>query len=142
MDISEIDSAFTEDTEPEDKYLIELLKRAYKGEILCTMATADLSAIEPFSDYRPTISNEYRSYFKNKAQEGLPSALHVYAKHGKLIMSDDYSALAMHKELSLPQANCIVIGDTPEIKGVTYHGDPFQLPPPIVKVLDEPELNT
>lgn len=126
---------FTDETEPQDKHLTELLRQAYTGKILCTMAIAELAAIQPFSDYQPTISDEYRTYFKQKAQNDVPPSLYVYSKGGKLIMSDDYMSFALYKELGFPKAVCTVIGDTPEIEGVIYHGEPFVLPPPSVEEL-------
>lgn len=137
MDITKIDSGFTDDTEPEDEHLIALLKRAYKGEILCTLAIADFATIKPFSDYMPSISDKYRSYFTKKAQGGTPPILNVYAENSELIMSDDYKAFAMYKELGFQQAMCVVIGETPAIEGVEYQGDPFRLPPPSIEVLPE-----
>ncbi len=131
MDISQISNAdFTEDTEPRDDRLMELLTQAYKGEILCTMAIANIEVIQPFSAFKPTISKEYRTYFTKKAQGGLPPALHVYAKDGKLIMSDDYGSFSLYQELKMPQAVCIVIGETPDIVGIEYTGEQFRLPLP------------
>ena len=53
MKISDISNAdFTEDTEPRDDYLIELLKQAYTGKITCRMALADMSAIKPLCKRR------------------------------------------------------------------------------------------
>jgi len=136
MKISDISNAdFTEDTEPRDDYLIELLKQAYTGKITCRMALADMSVIKPFSDYKPTVHEDYRKYFTIKARDDVPPGLQVYAKDGKLIMSDDYNAFAMYNELGFERAVCIVLGDTPEIDGVEYHGDPFIMPPPAVEEL-------
>lgn len=135
MDINDIKSDFTDKTEPQDKDLSTLLRKAYSGKIHCTMAIADLSTIEPFSDYKPLVSDDYRTYFKQQAQNDVPPSLYVYAKDRKLIMSDDYAAFAMYKELGFPKVICTVIGETPEIEGVTYHGSPFVLPPPSVQEL-------
>ncbi|MDQ5969962.1 MAG: hypothetical protein QG593_479, partial [Patescibacteria group bacterium] len=90
MKLSDIKNAdFTEDTEPKDDHLIEILGKAYKGDILCTMAMAEMDAIKPFSDFKPTVSDQYRAYFESKARDDVPPAMHVYAKDGKLVMSDD-----------------------------------------------------
>ena len=135
MNIAKINADFTEDTEPRDDHFIELLKRAYKGDVLCTMAKAEMDAIEPSSGFEPVISAQYRAYFESKARDDVPPALHVYAKNGKLIMSNDYNAYTMYGELGFHRAVCIVLGDTTEIEGVEYHGDPFVLPPPSVEEL-------
>lgn len=136
MKLSDITNAdFTEDTEPRDDHLIELLKQAYTGKITCTMAMAEINAIKPFSDFKPTISDQYRAYFESKARDDVPPSLHVYAKDGMLIMSDDYNAFAMYNELGFERAVCIVLGETPEIDGVEYHGEPFIMPPPTVEEL-------
>jgi hypothetical protein len=134
MDISQINADFTEDTEPRDEHLIELLGQAYKGEITCMMALSNLAAIQPYSEYKPTINEGYRANFVKKAQDGMPPALYVYAKDGKLIMSDDYSSFTLYHEYDMKKAICIVIGDAPTIEGVEYHGEPFILPLPSVEV--------
>jgi hypothetical protein len=130
MDTPQINSSLTENIEPKDEKLIALLKKAYKGEVYCRMAVADMSVIQPFSDYQVTISDEYRNYFKEQSMDdgGSPPSLCVYAQDGKLIMSDDYSAYAMYKELKKPKAICMVVGDTPPMNGVVYHGEYFKLP--------------
>lgn len=136
MKLSDITNAdFTEDTEPRDDHFIELLKQAYKSDVLCTMAMAEMDAIKPFSDFKPVISDQYRAYFESKARDDVPPALHVYAKDGKFIMSDDYNAYTMYNELGFHKAVCIVFGDTPNIEGVEYHGDPFVMSPPTVEEL-------
>ena len=136
MKLSDIKNAdFTDDTEPRDARLIELLKKAYTGEITCQMAMAEMDAIKPYSDYKPDINPQYRAYFEAKARDDVPPALHTYAKDGKLIMSDDYNAYFMYNELGFHKAVCIVVGDTPDIDGVEYHGDPFVMPPPTVEEL-------
>ena len=138
MDISQIKNAdFTEDTEPRDEQLTGLLGQAYKGEITCMMALADITAILPYSDYKPTISEGYRASFVKKAQDGMPPALYVYAKDGKLIMSDDYSSFALYHEYDMKKAICVVIGEAPTIEGVEYHGEPFILPLPTIEVLPD-----
>ena len=135
MDITKINSDFTEDTEPRDDHLVELLKQVYTGDILCTMAMAEMDAIKPFSDFKPTVSDQFRTYFESKARDDVPPPLHVYAKNSKLILSDDYNAYTMYNELGFHRAVCIVFGDTPAIEGVDYHGDPFVMPPPTVEEL-------
>src|SRR6266536_268115 len=105
MDISKIkNTKFTDNTEPKDEKLIGLLKQAYRGEITCTMAIAKLSALRPYSDYEPTVSDDYRKYFTEKANDGSPPTLYVYAEDGKLIMSDDYNAFTLYEELNMPEA--------------------------------------
>ena len=132
MDISQINSDFTEDTEPKDDKLMGLLKKAYMGEILCTMALAKFETIKPFSDYKPTISDAYRNDFVQQTKDGIPSPMYVYAEDGKLIMSDDYLTYYLYKELNMSDVICIVIGETPQIDGVIYHGDPYKLPLPSI----------
>lgn len=131
MDISQINSNFGPATEPRDDTLMDLLRRAYAGEIPAIMAIADMRMIVPFSDFRPAISAEYRQFFNEKLQVGTPPGLYVYVRDGKLIMSDDYNAYYMYRQLNLPKARCVVIGDSPPIIGVEYSSSgPFRLPIP------------
>lgn len=133
MDISQISADFTDETEPRDEHLIELLGQAYRGEITCMMALANLEAIEPYSDFKPKVHEDYRARFIKRAQDGMPPALHVYAEDGKLIMSDDYNAFALYREYDMKKAICIVIGEAPALEGVEYHGEPFILPLPTLE---------
>ncbi len=136
MDIADLPPVeFNEDTEPRDDRLLELLDMAYRGQITCTMAVADMGVIVPFSDFRPTVSDSYRAHFVQQLSEQSPPALYVYAQDGKLIMSDDYSAYSLYLEYGLEHALCVVIGETPPIDGVHYQGEPFVLPLPSVEVL-------
>jgi len=134
MKLSDISNAdFTEDTEPRDDDFIELLQQAYTAKITCTMAMAEMDVIMPFSEFKPEVSEQYRKYFTEKAKNDVPPPLHTYHKNGKLIMSDDYNAYFMYKELGFHKAVCIVIGEVPDIKGVEYFDDPFIMPPPSVQ---------
>jgi len=139
MDISQINSGFSEDTEPCDDKLMGLLKQAYAGDILCTMAIADIDLIQPFADYHPKIDERYYNYMKRKFtdKDETPPALFVYFSKGKLIMSDNYVAYWLYKELNYSEAICVVVGDARKIEGVTYQGEPFKLPPPTFEELSE-----
>lgn len=135
MDISQIKSGFSEDTEPCDNKLMELLKQAYTGDVLCIMAIADIDLIQPFSGYHPKMDKQYYEYMKKKFtnKDETPPALFVYFDEGKLVMSDNYVAYWLYKELNYSEALCVVVGDSPEIEGVTYQGEPFKLPPPTLE---------
>lgn len=138
MNISDIPNVgFSENTEPMDEHLMELLKQAYTGKITCRMAIAKFETIEPFSDYEPDISDQDRIHFVTQTNKSSPPPLYVYARDGKLIMSDDYASYHMYKEYELPEAVCVVIGDTPEIAGVAYKSEPFILPPPTIEEIQE-----
>ena len=104
------------------------MTQAFRDEIQCTTAYVSLDAIEPFSDFVPTITKGYRDYFNEELSKDTPIPLWVYAKAGKLIMSDHYYAYTMYKELKLELANCLVLGDTPKIKGVFY-GESYYMGP-------------
>jgi hypothetical protein len=128
MDISQIDLSNLKSESPRDDHLIDLMTQAFRDEIQCTIAYASLDAIEPFSDFVPTISKDYRDFFNEELSKDTPPPLWVYAKAGKLIMSDHYYAYTMYKELKLELANCLVLGDTPKIKGVFY-GESYYMGP-------------
>jgi hypothetical protein len=136
MDISNNKYDFTEDTEPQDNHLIELLDKAYRGNILCRYALIDIEKIKPYSDYKP----EAREYFKynlvKRLRNGDPIPLYVYAQNDHFIMSDDYNSYYIYKEISEEQILCIVIGDTPDIDGVQYLDSPFKLSEPSYDVVD------
>jgi hypothetical protein len=138
MNISDINTDFTEGTEPRDEHLLDLLKKAYSEEISCRYAMADMSIIKPYSNFVPDIRESFRLEFRALLEDGAPPALHVYAQDEALIMSDDYNSYWMYKELGLEQAICIVIGNTPALAGVEYYGGPFHLSKPEIKIVDAP----
>ena len=135
INLSQINSDFTDNTEPKDEHLIELLKQAYKGEILCRMAIVNIALVKPFSDYKPTISEPFRKHFIERTKTALPPPVHVYEQDGKFIMSDDYNAYHLYLEHNLPEVVCVILGDATITEGVEYVGDPFVLPPPKVEAV-------
>jgi hypothetical protein len=137
ISLSDITNAdFSETTEPRDDYLIELLGRAYRGEIDCYIAVIKLEAIKPFSDYKPTISNDYRNHFNKKYKQGSPPQLYVYEKDGEIIMSDDYNSYFLYKELGAEEAVCVAIGPIDNVPGVLMVGKPFKLPKPTAEMIE------
>lgn len=134
MNISQINTTFPPDM-PQDPHLMGLLKQAYQGEILCTMAVAKMEVIKPFSDYVPIITKAYKNHFNQSLVQNKPPVLYVYVQDDNLIMSDDYAAYAMYLQLGLSSAKCVVIGDTPVIDGIGYVGEPFKLQPPTLEAL-------
>jgi len=136
IDASKIKTDFGENDEIKDEYLMELFGKAYKGEIMCRMANIKMEAIEPSTQYRPEASEEFRNHFLKKAKEGKSIPMFVYQKDGKFMMSDDYNSYYMYKELNSDIVPCIAIGDVKDMKAVINIGEPFQLEPPTVQVIN------
>jgi len=136
IDISKIETDFGKNDELRDKYLGELLDKAYGGKIMCRKANIKMETIKPFTDYRPEISDEFRKYFLEKAKKGRFLPILVYQKSGKFIMSDDYNAYYMYKELEINTVPCVVIGNVEDMKAVVSIGEPFQLETPKIEVIN------
>ena len=65
VNISDIQNAgFSDDTEPKDDQLMDLLKLAYTKKIYCRTVIVAIENVVPFSDYEPSISEYYAQYFK------------------------------------------------------------------------------
>lgn len=135
MDISKIDTSFGGDHEPQDEYLTELLSKAYKGTIDCRKAVIKLDHIKPFSDFKPAITEAYSKRFLDSYKEMSPPDLLVYEKDGVFIMSDDYNAYFMYKEIEAVHAICTVIGETTITEGAEY-GQPFKMQMPTLETTD------
>lgn len=125
VDISNIHTSFGGDNEPKDPKLLELLAQAYKGEIDCRRAVVKTELIKPFSDFKPDITQEFREYFTKAFNEMKQPELYVYQAADKFIMSDDYRAYYMYKELNSPIAICTVIGPS-TITGDVDYGPSFK----------------
>lgn len=136
MDISKIKVKFGGKNEPKDKKLLELLKRAYKGELLVRVALIKTEGIKPFSDFKPEISEEFRNNFDYKEKQGNPSLIYVYPSNEIFIMSDDYRSYYLYKEKNYPKIICVLLGDA-ESEYIIEKSEPFKLPPPKVEVLDK-----
>ena len=134
--ISDIKVHFGGVNAPKDNQLIELLKDAYTGTLLVCTAIIKIDGIKPFSDFRPTISNEFRSYFENIEKEGTPPPLYVYPQNKLFIMSDDYNSYYLYVEKGYSSAVCIVLG---EATGgfVIKKSEPFRLPTPTAVVISK-----
>lgn len=135
MDISKLDTGFGGDNEPQDEHLSELLGKAYRGEIDCRKAIINMDIIRPYSSYRPTISNDYTKRFLEAYKTNAPPDLYVYERDGVFIMSDDYNAYFMYKEVESTHAICTVIGDAKVTEGVEY-GKPFKLQMPTIEAIE------
>ena len=135
IDLSKLDTSFGEDNEPQDEKLMTLLKQAYQKKIYCRKAIINLALIEPFSDYQPKITAEYRAYFLKKYLDTKPPELFVYQdpKSDKFIMSDDYSAYYMYKEVQAITAICVIIGEYKDNQDVTA-GEKYYLDLPVIEI--------
>lgn len=122
---------------PIDDKLKEFLKGAYLGKFLCHTALILVEGIQPFSDYKPGISKEFRDYFHYRLASGFPSTLYVYQEGEKFIMSDDYLAYYQYLEDGLKEVPCTVLGD-PIGKYVSKKGKPFKLDPAADPIYIEP----
>jgi len=127
------DADFNDRTEPKVDHLIDLLSKAYRGKIFCRKAVIPMELIQPFSDYVPSIGDDYMKYFLKKYEAMDPPELLVYQKGNKFIMSDDYNAYHIYKEIEAIHAICTVIGETTITEGVEY-GEPFKLQMPTIEV--------
>ena len=135
IDINQIDTSFGGVNEPEDAKLMEILRKAYRGEIDCHNAVVPIELIKPFSEFKPDITEGYREYFKKNYEDMAPPPLYVYADGGKFVMSDDYMAYEMYKELAAPIVLCVILGDSPEHEGV-QKGPGYKMPAPTVDIIE------
>ena len=135
---SDIKIEFGGKNPPKDNYMMELLGKAYKGELLCRMAAIKTEGIVPFSDYKPEIADWYRKEFEKNISEGSFCEIFVYPKDGMFVMSDDYSSYYLHIEKGDTEILCVVIGEAEGVY-VTLKGEPFRLPLPTVKVVNNNE---
>ncbi len=134
IDISKINVRFGNGNELEDKYFSGLLGKAYRREVACHNATIPMVNIIPFSDYTPERNDKYRDRFNKKYRANRPPALYVYEKSGHFVMSDDYNAYFMYKEVKATLAICVVVGPHTITEGVEY-GPAFHLKLPTFKVV-------
>mgnify|MGYP001563547206 CR=1 FL=1 len=136
MDISKIKVKFGGKNEPKDEKLIELLMKAYSGELFVRVALIKIEGIKPFSDFQPDISPEFRIGFENKEKQNKPPPIYVYPSTEYFVMSDDYRTYYMYKEKRYSKIMCILLGDS-ESEFIIEKSKPFILPPLKVKVIDK-----
>lgn len=138
VNISDIKNAdFTDDTEPRDDRLMELLKLAYTKKIYCRIAIIPFENIVPFSNFEPNINENYVNYFKDKYKTGRPPSVLVYQRDdGKFVMSDDYSAYLMYKQLNSDKVVCQVLDAETVPEGVVEASEPYYLETPTVEQIN------
>lgn len=129
VDVSDIKVEFGGDSEPEDKKLTGLFKKAYRGEVLVCTALIKTEGIKTFSTFKPNISDEFRAYFEEQEKQELPPPLYVYPEGEFFIMSDDYNTYYLYKEKGYKEIMCVVLGEA-ESEYVIEKSEPFQLPLP------------
>ena len=127
--ISDIQVKFGGTNEPKDQKIIDLFKDAYSGKLLVTVAMIKIEGIKPFSDFKPKISEGFRSHFEDLEKQDTPPQLHVYPKDGVFIMSDDYNAFYLYLEKNYSKVICLVLGEA-EGEFVLEKSEPFQMPAP------------
>lgn len=125
--IDQLHADFTEDTEPRDDYLLELLRAAYTRKIQCCFAALPLTSIKPFSDFQPTISAQLRQHFDDAYQQGRPPKLMVYEKDDAYIMSDDYDAYKLYSEKRPELVPCIVLNPSEQTLSLPEASKPYFL---------------
>lgn len=138
VNISDIQNAdFTDDTEPKDERLMELLKLAYTKKIKCRLAVVPFENIVPFSNFEPNTSDDFVRYFKDKFDRGLPPSILVYQREdGKFVMSDDYNAYFMYKRLNSSKVMCQVLDAETVPEGVIETSEPFYMDTPSVEQIN------
>lgn len=121
IDLSKINISSSSDNPPKDEKLLKLLKKAYQKKIKCQKAIVSIDLIKPFSDYKPVISNENRSHFLKNYLNLKPPELYIYqdSNSKNLIMSDDYEAYFMYKEVKALATICVIVGKYNEQEGIT-----------------------
>ncbi len=136
INLSDIKIEFGGKNPPKDDYMMELLGKAYKGELLCKKAAIKIEGIVPFSDFKPEIEDWYRKSFYKDICDGLFCEIFVYPKDGKFVMSDDFSSYYLHLEKGDTEILCVVLGEA-EGPFVLVKGEPFKLQPPTYKVVSK-----
>lgn len=138
VNISDIQNAgFSDDTEPKDDHLMDLLKLAYTKKIYCRTVIVAIENVVPFSDYEPSISEDYVKYFKEKYQAGRPPGMLVYQRDdGKFVMSDDYNAYFMYKQVGADKVICQVLDAESMPENVIEASDPYYMELPSVEQIN------
>lgn len=116
----------------QDGYLKHLIYMAEHGWYYCQKAFVDTAFIYPLTDYKPpVIDDEFRETFMagyedDDINKRLP--LTLYERDGKLIMSNDWEAYWLYRELQAPSVPCILIGHfTPDSKVMAVCDKPFMI---------------
>lgn len=134
--IDQLNADFTDDTEPRDDRLIELLKQAYTQKIACRRATIGLTDIHPYSNYRPVVSESFRRHFTELLESDQPMPLLVYEKGGRYIMSDDYSAYSLYLENKVEPVSCIILDPSNVSLKLPNISEPFYLQLPTAEIIE------
>ncbi|MDQ5913907.1 MAG: hypothetical protein QG623_526 [Patescibacteria group bacterium] len=118
-----------------DERFINLMYMAKHGWHTAQRAAVHMSIIHPRYDFKPTIDDEYRENFETLLYERKTPELVLYEHEGKLIMSRDYEAYWLYRELEIDMPSCIIVGKFTEVGDICTYDRPFLIGDRSSKVL-------
>lgn len=113
----------------DNPFLVELITRAYRGQLVCTRVRVDLALIHPRDfDYALRIPDEDISRFISHART---TDILLYEENGALVMDDDYLVYMACSALGLTRVNAVIVGafDQPLVEVLEVGGR--ELIPPV-----------
>lgn len=117
---------------PEDKRLKRLVNKFSKGKTTCREAVVAMFWIQPYSDYKPQLTPNFKEYiesmkcFGHNYRKG-PIPIILYEHDGQLIMSADYKTYWYHRENESWNVPALIIGDFTERDFCLGMGEPFKV---------------
>ncbi|HVC36036.1 MAG TPA: hypothetical protein VNE40_01130 [Candidatus Dormibacteraeota bacterium] len=115
-----------------DGHLKHLIYMAEHGWYYCQKAFVGMAFIHPLTDYRPAVvDDEFRETFMaryNDEDLNKRIPLTIYERDGKLIMSNDWEAYWLYREVQESSVPCILIGHfTPNPDIMAVYDKPFMI---------------
>lgn len=113
---------------PSDGDLKRLIYMAEYGWYYCQKAYIPITEIHPLTDYKPTISDEFRQTFEKRLEDediNNRMPLTVYEKNGKLILGTNWEEYWMYREMQQISIPCIIIGHFTERSDIAICDKPF-----------------
>lgn len=92
----------------DNPFLVKLITRAFRGQLVCTRVRVDLALIHPRDiDYALRIPDEEISRFISHART---TDILLYEENGALVMDDDYLVYMACRVLGLTRVSAVIVG--------------------------------
>lgn len=111
----------------DDEGYSALLDKARSGELLCRDAKAYSYVVKLPAEQNITVSQEYRTDFIDRINNGEKPSVYVYPRNNEMIVVGGHKAYEMYRREKINRFEVVVISNFENMSGVVYTRKPYKL---------------